>query len=283
MTYQEFVKKYLGQSKGYPTDTLYRGECLSIVKLYILECFGISPPPSGTNSAYGYWSKFPSPLGTKFEKVLNTDDLIPEAGWIAVWKPWDKNQYGHISIVAKGSTKSVLKNWAQNWTSGTFQLESNNYGNVVGFLKPKVTISEPLPVEQTMTDEQKRILDFIGTRTEGDVREAFGYLADKAKYDEQMATLSQKVLELDGITKSLQEKIDVLSSEVTASNEIILKWQSEASSAKDQASKAIAQINSANEEKNKYRRLYEGLLDVTIEKTSTKDLLTVIINRLFKK
>ena len=62
---QEFLTKYLGQSKGYP-DGSYVGECLSIVKLYIKECFGINPPPSGTNSAYGYWSNFPSPLDTVF-------------------------------------------------------------------------------------------------------------------------------------------------------------------------------------------------------------------------
>ena len=28
------------------------------------------------------WSNFPNPLGEVFEKVLNTDDLIPQKGWI---------------------------------------------------------------------------------------------------------------------------------------------------------------------------------------------------------
>jgi hypothetical protein len=40
-----FVSTYLGQSKGYPDDSQYWGQCLSIVKLYIKEVFGISPPP----------------------------------------------------------------------------------------------------------------------------------------------------------------------------------------------------------------------------------------------
>lgn len=90
-------------------------------------------------------------------------------------------------------------------------------------------------------------------------------------------------MELDKFTKSLQEKIDILDSEVTASNEIILKWQQEAKTAKEQAGNAIAQIQSANEKKNKYRRLYEGLLDKTADKLSITELLKEIINRLKQK
>ena len=86
-TLEQFLSDYLGKSKGYP-DGKYVGECLSIVKIYIKECFGINPPASGTNSAYGYWSNFPNPLGEVFEKVGNTDTLIPEKGWIVIWKPW---------------------------------------------------------------------------------------------------------------------------------------------------------------------------------------------------
>jgi len=144
-------------------------------------------------------------------------------------------------------------------------------------IKPMVTTTT------TINQEEENILKFLKGKTEGDVREAFGYLGDKAKHDEQMATLSQKVLELDKFTKTLQEKIDILDSEVTASNEIILKWQNEAQSAKEQASKAIAQINSANEEKNKYRRLYEGLLATTPDKMTIIQLFKLIIKKLQNK
>ena len=144
-------------------------------------------------------------------------------------------------------------------------------------IKPMVTTTT------TINQEEENILKFLKGKTEGDVREAFGYLGDKAKHDEQMATLSQKVLELDKFTKTLQEKIDILGSEVTASNEIILKWQNEAQSAKEQVSKAIAQINSANEEKNKYRRLYEGLLATTPDKMTIIQLFKLIIKKLQNK
>ena len=99
MTTQEFKNKYAGQTLGYPEGN-YVGECLSLVKVYIKEMFGINPPPSGSNSAYGYWSNFPNPLSDVFEKVPNTPELIPQAGWIGIWKPTASNSYGHIDIVA---------------------------------------------------------------------------------------------------------------------------------------------------------------------------------------
>ena len=276
-TLEQFLSDYLGKSKGYPDDNSYKGECLSIVKLYILECFGINPPASGSGSAYGYWSNFPNPLGEVFEKVLNTDDLIPQKGWIAIWQPWSSNPYGHISIVADGSTKSLCKNWSQNWTSKIFQLESNRYTNIIGFLKPKSIIND-------MTDEQKRILDFLNGKSEGDVREAFGALNEKPNKDAQIATLSQKVLELDDITKKLQEQIDILTSEVKSNNEIILDWQSKFQTANEQVSNATEQLTTITEDRNKYRRLYENLLSSTVDKMSAIELIKLgLIKLLFKK
>lgn len=274
-TLEQFLSDYLGKSKGYP-DGKYVGECLSIVKIYIKECFGINPPPSGTNSAYGYWSNFPNPLGEVFEKVLNTDDLIPQKGWIAIWQPWSSNPYGHISIVADGSTTGTLKNWAQNWTSRTFQLESNRYTNIIGFLKPKSIIND-------MTDEQKRILDFLNGKSEGDVREAFGALNEKPNKDAQIATLSQKVLELDDITKKLQEQIDILTSEVKSNNEIILDWQSKFQTANEQVSNATEQLTTITEDRNKYRRLYENLLSNTVDKMSAIELIKLGLIKLLGK
>jgi uncharacterized coiled-coil protein SlyX len=198
MTLDNFLDNLLGESWGYPDNNSFKGECLSIVKIYIKECFGINPPPSGTNSAYGYWTNFPNPLGTVFEKVENTPELIPEKGWIAIWKPWEANPYGHIAICANGSTTGTLKNWAQNWTSKVFQLESNRYTNVVGYLKPKCII----PI---MTEDEKRILEFVKEKnlTEGQIREAIGWLFDKtvARQEEEIkglkATISDQYKEMD--------------------------------------------------------------------------------------
>ena len=148
---------------------------------------------------------------------------------------------------------------------------------LIGFLKPKSIIND-------MTDEQKRILDFLNGKSEGDVREAFGALNEKPNKDAQIATLSQKVLELDDITKKLQEQIDILTSEVKSNNEIILDWQSKFQTANEQVSNATEQLTTITEDRNKYRRLYENLLSNTVDKMSAIELIKLgLIKLLVKK
>lgn len=268
ITLDKFLDKYLGTSKGYPTDNEFKGECLSIVKLYIKECFGINPPASGSGSAYGYWSNFPTPLDTIFEKIENSAELVPEKGWIAIWKPWSTNQYGHISIVADSSTTGTLKNWAQNWTSRIFQLESNRYTNVVGFLKPRVIISD-----DTMTEEQKRILDFIGTRTEGDVRQAFGALAD-------FPNLVKEIEALKKLSQDLADRVAVLESENKANNELIIDWQSKTSTANSKISKLEAEVKTQADEKNTWKNRYEQALKDQVNKYTGWQLIRLGVNKL---
>lgn len=290
ITLNEFLKKYLGQSKGYPTDTQYKGECLSIVKLYIKECFGIDPPASGTNSAYGYWSNFPSPLGTVFEKVENSDTLIPLKGWIAIWKPWTTNQYGHISIVADGCTASILKNYAQNWTSKIFQLESNKYTNVKGFLKPKISGD----IIEDMTEEQKRILDFLIGKTEGDVRSAFGALADNPGLQTnitslttankglqaQVDTLTKQIADLKTSLDSLTKQVNDFKTEVTADQKTKAEYQTELETANQTISNTQVDLTQANTDRQKYKNLYEKALTDQVNKYTGWQLIKMGISKL---
>lgn len=262
-----FVSKYLGQSKGYPDDSLYKGECLSICKLFIKEVFGISPPPSGTNSAYGYWSNFPNPLGAVFEKVENTNTLIPEKGWIVIWKPWGTNKYGHIAIVADGCTKTILKNWAQNWTSKTFQLESNKYTNVIGYLKPKSIIED-------MTDNEKILLGLINENglSEGDIR----WLVDLKK-NQTVPNLEKKVSDLESSLKDLTSRLEILESENKANNDLILSYQSTITSAKNELEEKSKEIQI-------WKSRYENKLKETPDKLSAFELIKLgLIKLLFKK
>jgi hypothetical protein len=137
MTHEQFVQEYLGKTVGFPSNDDYLGECLSLVKHYIQDLYGIYPPASGCGAAKCYWSIFPDPLGDVFEKVPNTPELIPEEGWIAVW---DKNAgggYGHISIVLKGADIYNFTSLDQNWNGRHAHKVVHNYDNVYGFLKPK--------------------------------------------------------------------------------------------------------------------------------------------------
>jgi len=273
MTFQEFIDKYLGQKKGYP-DGSYVGQCLSICKLYIKECFGINPPPSGTNSAYGYWSNFPSPLGTVLEKVLNTPDLIPQEGWIAIWKPWSSNQWGHIAIVAKGCTTGTLKNWAQNWTSKKFQLESNRYTNVIGFLKPIE--------ENNMTKDETNALNIIkGYRAildegnlEGTAAKAVG---DSKDLETKKKDLSNCKSELKTSKENHLKFILSLAKEL----KVDLDKQFVAMTAKEKEDKILELLVAEIDEKNDYIRRYKVSQSKNADKLNSYEVFKLFIQKLF--
>jgi len=140
MTLQQFINKYSGQTLGYPSGS-YVGECLSLVKVYIQEMFGITPPASGSNSAYGYWANFPNPLPTMFVKVANTPSGIPKAGDIMIWNTSVGSGYGHIAIFVEGNANS-FKSFDQNWGGKQAHIQGHYYTNVVGWLSPKINQGE---------------------------------------------------------------------------------------------------------------------------------------------
>jgi len=154
MTLNDFVKKYDGKTKGYPDDTQYLGECLSLAKLYIKEVFGIDPPPSGSNSAYGYWSNFPNPLGSVFIKIPNTKGVVPVPGDILIWSTNTGGGYGHIAICLSASASSAyFESFDQNWGSRAAHKVNHNYNNVVGWLHPKENMADTVAVERAKFEE----------------------------------------------------------------------------------------------------------------------------------
>ena len=130
----KFVAENEGKTLGFP-EGMYVGECLSLVKHYIQQRYGIYPPASGCGAARCYWSKFPNPLGTVLKKVTNTPDLIPKKGWIAVWDEDAGGGYGHIAIVLEANINTFVS-FDQNWGGRHAHKVTHNYNNVYGFLAP---------------------------------------------------------------------------------------------------------------------------------------------------
>lgn len=138
MTLNEFILKYSGQTVGYP-DGKFIGECLSIVKRYIKEVFEFDPPPSGSNSAYGYWLNFPFPLNQYFKKIPYSSGALPIRGDIVIWNTNAGNGFGHISIFLEGDDHS-FRSLEQNWGGKHTHIQEHNYLNVVGWLR---SLKEP--------------------------------------------------------------------------------------------------------------------------------------------
>ena len=204
----EFIDKYKGKSVGYPNDNYYKGECLSLVKHYIKEVFGIDPPASGCNGARCYWSIFPSPLDSIFEKVPNRPDLVPKKGWVAVWDGSVGGGAGHIAIVADDkATKSTFNSFDSNWGSKTAQIVTHNYNNVYGFLVPKGNNMSDMynGYDLSNRESMKVAVDIL-------VRVQKGEFVEKSKLDElvkiKTAELSSKISSYENQIENLNQQLE---------------------------------------------------------------------------
>jgi len=258
MTYQEFKNKWLG--KGINYDGSFGNQCMDVYRMYVKEVLACpqSPPVTGAKDV---WNTY---LPEYFDRIENTPTGVPQQGDIVIW---GMSPYGHIAI-CDHATASTLTCFEQNWKegdgSGVTELRLHgNYNSVLGWLHFK----------NTMTEEQKRILDFIGNRTEGDVRQAFGALVD-------LPNLNKEIEALKTLSQDLAQRVAILESENEANNKLILDWQSKVTS----ANKALDNANKTNialtAEKNKYKGWYETALKDQVNKYTGWQLVKMGINKL---
>ena len=292
MTTKEFISNYQGKTKGYP-DGQFVGECLSLVKLYIKECYEISPPPSGTNSAYGYWSNFPNPLGTKFKKVESTPTNFPLFGDIVIWKPWTGNTYGHIDIcIDENATKDKFDGLDQNWGTKIATKITHNYDNVIGWLTP-ISINNSDNSNNDMTDEQTRIFKFLeenNSSSEGKVREAIAALQEKPDYIKSIDDLKTKLKSLtdnqeenDKKIEELLKKIEQISSINTDIQNLATDWQSKWSTANEQLVKKSQELADSELKVLDLNKKITEMVKADESEMTLRELFELLISKLFKK
>ena len=293
----KFKNIYLGFSKKY---TLYSDGCaifslsnrlnLTAVEMNELlkekDCFAVY---NGEKCIIN-WSKIPSAFpkvkkcvrvtAYNNEKVL---EIIERDGGCIVCVDYDGNSAttGDHFVVFKGNKKLEDPLGGKEKPTSTYPLTK-------GYVDLEIDNGI---IESDMTTDEKNALELLESykinaghgNLEGAMNALIGATSDLQNKNAQIATLSQKVLELDGITKKLQEQVDILTSEVKSSNEIILDWQQKFKSANEQVSNANEQVSAITDDRNKYRRLYENLLSTTTDKMTAFQLIKLGISKLFIK
>lgn len=153
-------------------------------------------------------------------------------------------------------------------------------------LKGYCIINKTAPVINptlTMTDEQKRILEFLNGKTEGNVREAFGALSDMPKKDEQIKSLSERVSSYEQKIKELETTITTLQGRIEENGKTIDSWQQDFKTANEQITKISEELEKIYTEKTQYRKWYEEALEKSADKLSSWELIAKGINKLFVK
>lgn len=186
MTFQEFLEKNNGRYVEVAGSANAKNQCVDLVNAYLRDVLG-QPTVEWTNAI-----DFPSKLKT-WEWILNTPTGLPSEGDLIIFN----GVVGHISIFIEGDTNS-FRSFDQNYPIGSpCHVQNHNYKNVKGWLHWSI-----IPI---MTEEEKRILDFIKERkiTEGQLRQMADWLKDDvvAKQDEEIiglkATISEQYTEMD--------------------------------------------------------------------------------------
>jgi len=229
MNYIQFRDKSIGKTVGYPNSE-YMGECLSLVKRYITDVFGVFAPASGNGSASGYWLNFPSPLPSIFERVKNEASNVPKQGDIMLWLAYSGNQYGHISIIDSADSMSFTS-LDQNWNGKAAKLVKHNYTNpaVIGWLTPK----DP-NINNDTKEDMSKLLTYLGADDENgaisrlrehlgehdskcdwgnESKERGGYLGSARR---EISDLKPKIKSLDTTNASLNTQITSLKAQIEA-------------------------------------------------------------------
>lgn len=139
MTYTEFKSKWLGDRVQYPPLQTY--ECVSLVKQYLQDCFGIRPGSWG--NAKNYWLNTNPALLATFSRLQGVE---ARTGDILVFRPTTTNSHGHIAI-AHDHAIMLEQNAIGSGTgrgADAVRFRAIPYGRLYGVLRPKQKITEDI-------------------------------------------------------------------------------------------------------------------------------------------
>jgi len=136
--------------------------------------------------------------------------------------------------------------------------------------------------QDNLTDSEENILKFLREQNadEGKVREAWGALTDKIALQAQVQTLQEKITGLEASQIDLQKQIDNLSSKLLEEQKSEADWQKELMTARNSLENELEQNALIDEERKRFKRLYEEALTKFPSQYTWKDIYLLIIKKL---
>jgi hypothetical protein len=135
MTYNEFVKKYLGKAVDY--DGVSGVQCVDLAKLYIDKVIGVKPKSIG--DAYCYWDDFNETYLKKyFTRVKYKKGVKSQKGDLVVWgkKYNGSSRYGHIAIATGDQSSKNIITYDENFGEKEMRRVTHTLKGISGFLRP---------------------------------------------------------------------------------------------------------------------------------------------------
>jgi len=136
--------------------------------------------------------------------------------------------------------------------------------------------------DNILTQEEENILKFLKERNanEGMVREAMDSLTEKALLKVEIQKLNEEITGLKSSHEDLQKQIDDLGLKLVEEQKSQADWQSQVEFANKQLENELEQCSLIDEERKKYKRLYEEALQKFPSSYSWKDIINLIIKKI---
>lgn len=199
-------------------------QCTDLVNLYINQVLDTQTKDYteiiGTN-AKDFNTKYDP---EDFEWIPNTPDGVPQPGDIIVWNGRVGGGAGHVAVFLEGNVNSFTS-LDQNWSQvERVTLETHNYANVSGWLRPKDVkntvsldskIFEDLVRKSTIADKVREKLNVADNETVilAELDKLITYEDAVRQKDKQIGTANEEIRRLEQEIKQLQEEHELLSAE----------------------------------------------------------------------
>ena len=136
MTYNEFVKKYLGKATDY--DKTAGVQCVDLAKLYIDKVIGAKPQSIGNANCY-YDDFNETYLKKYFTRIKYKKGVKSQKGDLVIWgiKYNGTSKNGHIAIATGTQTSSTITTYDQNFGEKAMHKVVHSLKGILGFLRPK--------------------------------------------------------------------------------------------------------------------------------------------------
>jgi len=133
MTFDTFIKKYLGKAVDY--DGAAGKQCVDLIKLYLKHCFGILAGAWGNAHAYYDYFNMRPELKANFVRIKNSKKFVPMKGDICTWSK-KMNKYGHVAIATGKGDTDTFESLDMNWGKESARYVTHDYDYFLGVLRP---------------------------------------------------------------------------------------------------------------------------------------------------
>lgn len=274
MTFDEFVAKYNGQEVD--TDGAYGGQCMDLMHQYIVDCLGYDLALFAAPTAY---EAFKNANDSRFDKILNTPDGVPQKGDIIFWNT-GIGSAGHVAIFIEGDTNRFTS-FDQNWPTGSFcHVQEHTYKSVAGWLHPK-------EVKSTVAVEADKFQELVDKSTKYDNFKAAGYASVEDILKEKEVLNNEKNDIQNQLTQEISKNQDlraVLDKQTKADADLgaqLLEAQHKVSELEQAEKKPVEEVVKPVQD---YALGLQNALDGLIYKKAPKksqNILIKLINKLF--